>query len=139
MNMITEALRNFRRAPLVDLDTPHEPSAAPVLFPCAGSSADQSPRSGRPGVDGPAAPTSPGAAGIHPSQWPTDWDNIRRDLAHLRSVLTEALEWIDEIDPTAKGLARTTAVHSSVTVHNSHLCAITDITRQREQQAVPRR
>lgn len=103
MNMITEALRNFRRAPLVDLDTPHEPSAAPVFS--AGLPADQSPRLGRPGVDGPAAPTSPGAAGIHPSQWPTDWDNIRRDLAHLRSVLTEALEWIDEIAPMAGGLA----------------------------------
>ena len=102
MNPITEALRNFRRAPLVDLDTPHEPSARPELR--ALNCVDSSPRSGRPGVDGPAAPTSPGAAGIHPLQWPTDWDGIRRDLAHLRSVLTEALEWIDEIDPTPSGL-----------------------------------
>lgn len=104
MNIVSRTMAHFLRAPMVDLDTPHEPSARPELR--ALNCADQSPRLGRPGVGGPAAPGSPpGAAGIHPSQWPTDWDNIRRDLAHLRSVLTEALAWIDEIDPTPAGLA----------------------------------
>ncbi len=36
---------------------------------------------------------------------PIDWDNIRSDLAHLRSVLLDALVWLDEIDPTPTGLA----------------------------------
>lgn len=99
MNIITEALRTFRRAPLVDLDAPHEPSVdVQVIKDFSGVPIASL-------TDGPAAPESPGAAGIHPSQWPTDWDNIRRDLAHLRSVLTEALAWIDEIDPTPAGLA----------------------------------
>jgi len=83
---------------LVDLDTPHEPSARPELR--ALHCADQSPRLGRPGVDGPAAPTCPGAVGH-----PIDWDGFRRDLNSLRSVLTDALCWLDEIDPTPGGLA----------------------------------
>lgn len=118
MNPITEAMRHFRRAPLVDLDTPHEPSArkTPVV-----AHADSSPRtaSAVPGVDGPTAPTSPGAVGH-----PIDWDNIRRDLAHLRSVLTEALEWIDEIDPTPGGLA-------AVAVDNEHSRAVIDLDSRR--------
>lgn len=108
MNVITKAMSYFGFAPpFHDIDLPDEPSARPELR--ALHCADQSPRLGRPGVGGPAAPESPGAAGIHPSQWPTGWDGIRRDLAHLRSVLTEALEWIDEIDPTPSGLVANVA------------------------------
>lgn len=97
MNPITEALRYFQRAPLVDLDTPHEPSARPELR--ALRCADEAPRSGRPGVGGPAAPLSPGAAGIHPSRWPTDWatdlDFLRGQLANAAEVLAEAIGFVD--------------------------------------------
>ena len=62
---------------------------------------DSSPRPGSPGVDGPTASTEQAGAVGHP----IDWDNIRRDLAHLRSVLEDALCWLDEIDPTPTGLA----------------------------------
>lgn len=82
MNMITEAMRHFRRAPLVDLDTPHEPSASSEPRPhLAGSS----PRLGSPGVDGPAASTSPGAVG-HPDEWPVDWDAAHDDLDCIRQL-----------------------------------------------------
>lgn len=79
-----------------DYDLPDEPSTVrPVL-----RAVDTSPRPGSPGVDGPTAPVASGAVGQ-----PTDWDGVRRDLDHLRSVLTEALAWIDELDPTPMGLA----------------------------------
>lgn len=95
--------------PLHDADLPDEPSAAPrPLLRAVVDTSAQRPTGGTAGirsVDGPAAPASPGAVGIHPSQWPMDWDGIRRDLNHLRSALTEALAWIDEIDPTPGGLA----------------------------------
>ena len=110
MNVITKAMSYFGIAPpFHDIDLPDEPSARPELR--ALHCADQSPRLGRPGVGGPAAPESSGAAGIHPSQWPTDdvsdalRDAFRGDLAHLRSVLREALVWLDEIDPTPHRLA----------------------------------
>lgn len=99
MNVITEAMKFFGLPPrpfMTDLDLPDEPSpsAAPLRL------VDASPRPGSPGVDGPTAPVASGAVGQ-----PTDWDGVRRDLDHLRSVLTEALAWIDELDPTPMELA----------------------------------
>lgn len=62
-------------------------------------------------ADGLAAPglTHPGAAS-HPSQWPIDWGVVREGLANLRATFIEAVAWIDEIDPTAAGLAQAAAV-----------------------------
>lgn len=54
--------------------------------------------------DGPAAPTSRGAAGH-----PIDWDIVREGLAHLRAVMTDGIAWIDEIYPTPTGLAQASA------------------------------
>lgn len=87
----------FGLAPFRDYDLPHEPS---TVRPPTLRAVDTSPRPGSPGVDGPTAPVASGAVGQ-----PTDWDGVRRDLDHLRSVLTEALAWIDELDPTPMGLA----------------------------------
>lgn len=77
-----------------------------------GRPADASPLTVVPELaDGLAAPglTPPGAAS-HPSQWPIDWDVVREGLANLRATLIDAVAWIDEIDPTAAGLAQAAAV-----------------------------
>lgn len=110
MNVITKAMSYFGFAPpFHDIDLPDEPSARPELR--ALHCADQSPRLGSPGVGGPAAPESPGAAGIHPSQWPTDdvsdalRDAFRGDLGRLRDLIEEAATIIDSLDPTPDGLA----------------------------------
>lgn len=80
-------------------------TAAPDLPP-AGCAADTSPLRLVPPVvgDRPAAPTSRDAAGH-----PIDWDIVREGLAHLRAVMTDAIAWIDEIDPTPDGLAQVAA------------------------------
>ena len=101
MNIVNETMRYFGlwSRPLFDADLPDEPSTRPELR--ALNCVDSSPRHGSPGVDGPTASTEQAGAVGHP----IDWDNIRRDLAHLRSVLEDALCWLDEIDPTPAGLA----------------------------------
>lgn len=91
MNMISKAMAHFGFAPpFHDIDLIHEPSARSEI---SGSQLrGSSPRSGRPGVDGPAASTSPDAVGH-----PTD-DEVsaalrgafRGDLDHLRQVLNDA-------------------------------------------------
>lgn len=65
--------------------------------------------------DGPAAPTSRGAAG-HPTAWPIDWDQTRDDLATLRilcgalaDTCADVIECIDDLDPTPAGLAQAAA------------------------------
>lgn len=54
------------------------------------------------GVDGPAAQGGEASAAGHPNM---DWAVIREGMAELRSVLVDALAWLDEIDPVAAGLA----------------------------------
>ena len=87
MNIVNETMRYFGlwSRPLFDADLPDEPSTRPELR--ALNCVDSSPRHGSPGVDGPTASTEQAGAVGHP----IDWDNIRRDLAHLRSVLEDAL------------------------------------------------
>lgn len=88
-----------------DLDLPDEPlSPVSQLERRLGTDTEASASARLEAVmaDGPTAPDGYSGAVGH---LPTDWANIRRDLAHLRSVLQEALVWLDEIDPTPRGLA----------------------------------
>lgn len=85
MNMITEALRYFRRAPLADLDLPDEPSASMAL-PWPPSLADSPPRHGSPGEDGPTASVPTPGAVDHPNEWPVDWDAAHDDLDSIRKL-----------------------------------------------------
>lgn len=73
-----------------DIDMPHYDSAFRAEIPGSHLDAVVSPLRVVPDLgDGPAAPTpSPGAAGIHPSHWPTDW---RQQLGHVQSVLDALL------------------------------------------------
>lgn len=56
------------------------------------------------GVDGPPVQSGEASTGGHPN---VDWDVIREGMASLRTTLVDALAWLDEIDPTAAGLAAT--------------------------------
>lgn len=77
----------FGLAPLRDYDLPDEPSTVrPLLRAVDTPPTEASAVPGR--VGGPAAPVTPGAAGIHPSQWPVDW---RQQLGHVHNVLAELL------------------------------------------------
>ncbi|MDD7813648.1 hypothetical protein PP713_13850 [Mycobacterium sp. CSUR Q5927] len=104
MNIFDRVAHHFGLTPLSDVDLPDEPKD-PVsqLERRLGTDTEaSSPGLVRRLLDGPTAPgPHPGAVG----HLPTDWANIRRDLAHLRSVLREALVWIDEIDPAPHRLA----------------------------------
>lgn len=98
MNIATRIAQHFGLTPLHDVDLPDGPSTS--VASSRPRLVDSSPRLGSPGEDGPTASAEQAGAVGHP-----DWDNIRRDLAHLRSVLLDALCWLDEIDPTPTGLA----------------------------------
>ena len=103
--------------PLHDADFPDEPSATVTRLADRVRPADTSPTGASPGTghgDGPAAPASPGAAGIHPSQWPAgDYETVGREyLAKLYNLMTQlgdlcadVVELIEHADPTPTGLA----------------------------------
>lgn len=99
---LAEAFRDLNDACSLphDYDLPDEPSAVAHL---PAHPADTSPLQVVPEcADGSAAPVEEAGAADHP----LDWDAVREGLANLSAVLTDALAWIDEIDPTPGGLAQ---------------------------------
>jgi hypothetical protein len=111
---------------LHDLDLLHEPSAIETpAIASADASTPLQPASA--GVDGPPVQSGEASTGGHPN---VDWDVIREGMASLRTTLVDAVAWLDEIDPNAAGLTKTTVRYD--TTVNSH-SAVDELAARRQQ------
>lgn len=122
---LAEAFREFNVAfgltAAHDYDLLDEPSAPAAASPWPPRPADASPLRLVPErADGPVPPdSSPGGAGIHPSQYPltdveaagAEWlAALRTLLARLGDTCADVVEHIDRLGPTPTGLAQAAAV-----------------------------
>lgn len=94
-----------------DLDLLHETSPGdgqeiPVSSSELGAEASTHSSLSTQGVDGPAVQGGEASAAGHPNSDVVDWGAVREGIAELRTVLVDALAWLDEIDPTAAGLTK---------------------------------